>query len=32
MAARLVVDLLLFFEKALYDVKESGVQFSFNIF
>ena len=28
----LVVDLFLFFKKALYDVKASGLQLSFNIF
>ena len=31
-AGRLVPDLFLFFEKALYEVKTSGLQFSFNIF
>ena len=30
-AGRLVPDLFLFFEKALYEVKASGLQFSFNI-
>ena len=31
-SGRLVPDLLLFFKKALYDVKASGLQLSFNIF
>ena len=31
-AERLVLDLFLFFEKALYEVKASGQQFSFNTF
>ena len=31
-SVRLVPDLLLFFKKALYDVKASGLQLSFNIF
>ena len=30
-AERLVPDLFLFFKKALYEVKLSGLQFSFNI-
>ena len=30
-AGRLVPDLFLFFEKALYEVKASGLQFRFNI-
>ena len=29
---RLVPDLFLFFQKALYDVKTSGLQLGFNIF
>ena len=29
---RLVPDLFLFFNKAYYEVKESGLQISFNIF
>ena len=29
---RLVPDLFLFFEKALYEIKGSGLQLSFNIF
>ena len=31
-AERLVPDLSLYFKKALYEVKASGLQFSFNIF
>ena len=31
-AGRLVPDFFLFFKKALYVVKESGIQLSFNIF
>ena len=31
-AERLVPDLFLFFKKALYEIKESGLQLSFNIF
>ena len=31
-ARRLVPDLALFFKKALYEVKASGLQLSFNIF
>ena len=31
-AERLVPDLFLFFKKDLYEVKPSGLQFSFNIF
>ena len=31
-AWRLVLDLFLFFRKALYEVKASGLQLSFNIF
>ena len=31
-AARLVPDLFLFFKKALYDVKASGLQLSYNVF
>ena len=31
-AERLVPDLFLFFKKALYEVKASGLQLSFNIF
>ena len=31
-AGRLVPDLFLFFKKALYEVKASGLQLSFNIF
>ena len=31
-AERLVLDLFLFFEKALYEVKANGHQFSFNTF
>ena len=31
-AGRLVPDLFLFFEKALYELKASGMQLSFNIF
>ena len=31
-ARRLVPDLFLFFKKGLYEVKSSGLQFSFNIF
>ena len=31
-AGRLVPDLFLFLKKALYEVKTSGLQFSFNIF
>ena len=31
-AGRLVPDLFLFFEYNLYEVKASGLQFSFNIF
>ena len=32
MRQRLVPDLLLFFEKALYEVKASGLQFRVNVF
>ena len=31
-AGRLVPDLFLFFEKALYEVKANGLQLEFNIF
>ena len=31
-AGRLLLNLFLFFEKALYDVKSSGLQLNFNIF
>ena len=31
-ARRLVLDLFFFFEKALYNVKESGRHYDFNIF
>ena len=31
-AGRLVPDLFLFFKKALYEIKVSGLQLSFNIF
>ena len=31
-AGRLVPDLFLFFKKAFYEVKSSGLQLSFNIF
>ena len=31
-ARRLVADLLLFFKKALYEVKANGLQLSFNVF
>ena len=31
-ARRLVPDLLLFFKKALYEVKANGLQLSFNVF
>ena len=31
-AGRVVLDLFLFFRKALYEVKASGLQLSFNIF
>ena len=31
-AGRLVADLFFFFEKALYEVKTSGLELSFNIF
>ena len=32
MAGRLSPDLFLFFEKVLYEVNASGLQFSFNVF
>ena len=31
-AGRLILDLFLFFKKALYEVKDSGLQLSVNIF